>query len=159
MAKEVSTIGVSLVYCTETTAGTRPTTGYTVIKHITEIPEYDNPPEGLECTDLADLYFRRYIPGLIDPGDDIPITVNAVEDDGIDSWNTLAAAAATAYPTGKRTWFAVVIPNWTKAFFFSGLPVKANFGGATVNEVLTMTYHITPNDFEGWATKPTIASA
>ena len=59
MAKEVSTIGVQLVYCIETNAGTRPTTGYTNIAHVLEIPEYDNSPEGLEVTDLADLIMRR----------------------------------------------------------------------------------------------------
>ena len=158
MAKEVSTIGVQLVTATESTAGTRPTTGYTNIAHVLEVPEYDNAPEGLEVTDLADLIMRRYIPGLIDPGDDIPINVNTTEE-GITQWNSLAESAKTAYATGKRTWFAVIIPTFTNAFFFSGLPVKANFGGAAVNEVLTMNYHITPNDFEGWATKPTVASA
>ncbi len=59
MAKEVSTIGVSLTYCIETTAGTRPSAGFTTIAHVLEIPEYDNSPEGLEVTDLADLVMRR----------------------------------------------------------------------------------------------------
>lgn len=59
MSKEVSTIGVQLVTATEATAGTRPTTGYTNIAHVLEVPEYDNAPEGLEVTDLADLIMRR----------------------------------------------------------------------------------------------------
>ena len=158
MAKEVSTIGVSLTYCIETTAGTRPTTGFTNIAHVLEIPEYDNSPEGLEVTDLADLVMRRYIPGLIDPGDDIAINVNGTQE-GITAWNALVTSAKTAYAAGKRCWFAVIIPTFTDAFFFSGIPVQANFGGASVNEVYTMNYHITPNDFEGWKTAPTVASA
>lgn len=155
MAKEVSTIGVQLVCATETTAGTRPTTGYVNIAHILEIPEYDNAPEGLEVTDLADLVMRRYIPGLTDPGDDLAVTVNTTEE-GITAWNALATAAKAAYAEGKRTWFAVIVPTFENAYFFSGLPTPANFGGASVNEVLTMNYHITPNDFEGWAEKPTV---
>lgn len=157
MAKETTTIGLALTYCIETTANTRPSTGFTNIAHILEIPEYDNAPEGLEVTDLSDLVMRRYIPGLIDPGDDLAINVNTTEE-GITAWNALAESAKTAYETGKRCWFAVIVPGFTNAYYFAGLPTAANFGGASVNEVLTMNFHITPNDFAGWQTAPTVVS-
>ena len=45
MALEISTAGVSLKYCVETTAGTRPTASYTGISGIKETPDFNPEPE------------------------------------------------------------------------------------------------------------------
>lgn len=59
MALEISTAGVALKYATETTAGTRPTTGYTAIPNIKETPDFNPEPSTLEVTDLSDLVWKR----------------------------------------------------------------------------------------------------
>jgi hypothetical protein len=59
MALEISTAGVALKYAVETTAGTRPTTGYTAIPNIKETPDFNPEPSTLEVTDLSDLVWKR----------------------------------------------------------------------------------------------------
>ena len=59
MAQELSTAGVLLKYAVETTAGTRPTTGYTTVPSIKSIPDLNPEPESLEVTDLSDTEWRR----------------------------------------------------------------------------------------------------
>ncbi|MBO5971150.1 MAG: hypothetical protein J6S14_21970 [Clostridia bacterium] len=157
MAKEISTAGIQVYYATESTAGTRPTSGYTNLAHVKEIPEFDPGANGLQVTDLSDLVWHRYIPGLKDAGDDFAFTINAVEET-ITAWDALVATAKTAYEAGKRTWFAFVVPNWTKAFYIAGLPQSAGFAGASVDEVFDGTLHITPCDVAGWQAAPTLSA-
>ena len=59
MALEISTAGVSLKYCVETTAGTRPTASYTAITGIKETPDFNHEPSTLEVTDLSDTVWKR----------------------------------------------------------------------------------------------------
>ena len=59
MALELSTSGVLLKYAVESTAGTRPTTGYTQVPNIKSIPDFNPEPESLEVTDLSDTEWRR----------------------------------------------------------------------------------------------------
>ena len=59
MANELSTAGVSVQYCVETTAGTKPTTGFTVIPNIKSIPDLNPEPSSLEVTDLSDTEWKR----------------------------------------------------------------------------------------------------
>ena len=61
MGIALSTAGVTIGYATETTVGTRPTTGYTVIPDIKEIPEMNPEPETLETTTLAATEYKTYI--------------------------------------------------------------------------------------------------
>ena len=54
MALEFNTIGIRLKYCTESSAGTRPTSGYTEIPDIKALPEIAMTPSNLEVTNLVD---------------------------------------------------------------------------------------------------------
>ena len=55
---ELSTIGIKFLYCAETTAGTKPSTGYTEIANITSIGEIAGSPDQLEVTNLVDTWKR-----------------------------------------------------------------------------------------------------
>jgi hypothetical protein len=55
---ELSTIGIRLKYAAESTAGTKPTTGYTEIANITSIGEIAGSPDQLEVTNLVDTWKR-----------------------------------------------------------------------------------------------------
>ena len=59
MALEISTAGVSLKWCCETTAGTRPSVSYATISGIKETPDFNPEPSTLEVTDLSDTVWKR----------------------------------------------------------------------------------------------------
>ena len=59
MALEFNTIGVKVKYCVETTAGSRPTSGYTEIPDIKSTPSIDMNPAKIQVTNLQDEYHRR----------------------------------------------------------------------------------------------------
>ena len=148
MALEMNTIGVKLKYAVETTAGTRPTTGYTEIPDIKEIPEINLSPSQLEVTNLVDK-FKRYIPGVQDPGSDFAITANLTTALKT-AWGSLCSAAEAAWADNKATWFEVSIPNF-ESFFFAGLPVDLGLSQQGVDAVEEANLHVIPNQIAGWA--------
>lgn len=152
MALEFNTIGVKLGYKTETSAGTRPTSGYTNIPDIKSIPAIELTPSKLDVTNLVD-HYRRYINGVQDAGDDIAVTANLTASLKT-LWVSLVSAAATAYASGKSTWFEISIPNYD-SFFFAGIPTELGTSELGVDAVIEATLHIIPNEIAGWATKST----
>lgn len=153
MAQELSTAGVLLKYCAETTAGTRPTTGYTQIPCIKAIPDFNPEPESLEVTDLSDTTWRRYIPGLRDPGGALAFTANLTTQFKT-AWETLVAAHGTALASGLNVWFEIMVPNFG-SFYFAGYPTELGMTAMDVNAVLEIEAYVTPNQIEGWSTSST----
>ena len=153
MANEISTAGIALKYAVESTAGTRPTTGFTEIADIKSLSEMGASPDALEVTNLADTKWKRYIPGLSDLGGDWSCTANMTAALKT-AWAALVTASETAFASSKSTWFEIVVPN-IGSFYFSGRPVEMGFGGAEVNSVSEITLHIVPNGCEGWGTSST----
>ena len=153
MALEISTAGVALKYAVETTAGTRPTTGYTAIPNIKETPDFNPEPSTLEVTDLSDLVWKRYIAGLKDPGGAISFTANLTAAFKT-AWETLVSAYTTAIASSKATWFEIKVPN-IGSFYFSGIPSELGINGMPVDAVAESAVYITPNQIEGWDTSST----
>ena len=104
MANELSTAGILVKYKVEATAGTRPTSAYTTIPNIVSTGEINSSPESLEVTDLSDTVWRRYIPGLKDPGGAITFTANLTSSFKT-AWETLVTAANTGLAANKSCWF------------------------------------------------------
>jgi hypothetical protein len=150
---ELSTAGVLLKYAVETTAGTRPTTGYTQVPSIKAIPDFNPEPESLEVTDLSDTEWRRYIAGLKDPGGALSFTANLTTAFKT-AWETLVTAAETAAASSKATWFEVMVPNFG-SFYFAGMPVEMGLPASDVNAVFEGDVYITPNQIHGWDTSST----
>lgn len=153
MALEITTVGATVKYCIETTAGTRPTTGYTEIPDVNEAPDFPMDVEVLDASNTTDL-ITRYVPGRQDPGGDKEFTLNHTEA-VITAWDTLVTAASAAYATGKQTWFEYVYPDATKSFFFTAIPLALGNGGIAQNEVDTIPAHVICTGIGGWATKST----
>lgn len=153
MAMELSTAGVLLKYAVETTAGTRPTTGYTQVPSIKAIPDFNPEPESLEVTDLSDTEWRRYIAGLKDPGGALSFTANLTTAFKT-AWETLVTAATTAASSSKATWFEIMVPNFG-SFYFAGIPSPLGMSAMDVNAVLEIEAYVTPNQIEGWDTSST----
>ena len=151
--QELSTAGVLLKYAVEATAGTRPTTGYTQVPCIKAIPDFNPEPESLEVTDLSDTTWRRYIPGLRDPGGALAFTANLTTQFKT-AWETLVSAYETAFADGKSIWFEIMVPNFG-SFYFAGIPTELGMTAMDVNAVLEIEAYVTPNQIEGWGTSST----
>ena len=157
MANEVSTAGLTLKYCVETTAGTRPTTGYTQVARFKSLPDLNPAPNSIDVTDLSDLEWKRSIPGLKDVGSAQAFKANNT-DEFQTGWATLVEAFNTAQAAAggaKAVWFEISHPKLTKSFYFAGQPSPLGLSAAEVDSVLEVDAYITPNQIAGWATKST----
>lgn len=145
MANEFSTAGMTLKYCVETTAGARPTTGYTEIPEVKSMPSYGDEPNALQTTPLNATKYHTYIEGLRDPGGAIAFTVNDCPTFRT-AWTTLITAVA-GLTGGKACWFEICYPTASSmdSFYFTGDPVALTFGGAEVDSVIENTAYIMPN--------------
>lgn len=156
MAINLSTAGIQLLYAVETTAGTRPTTAsaYTRIKGAKSTPSLNPAPDTLETTTLDETEYKTYIDGLKDLGGSLEFTFNLTEE-LIDAWDTLMTAYEAAKLAGKATWFCIVVPGLTKAFYFTGNPSEMGLPETEVNTVLEITNYITPTNAPAKFDKPT----
>lgn len=155
MALEIASAGAKIQWAVEATAGTRPTTGYTNIQNVKTIGALDSEPASYDVTDLSDMEFKRYIPGLKDIGGDVPLTFNLTQA-LITAWAALVTAADTAAEAGKSTWFEVVIPKLNESFYFKGVPSPLGLSEIATDSAIEITAHVTPNEIVGWATKSTV---
>lgn len=152
MAFEFSTIGVKVKYCVETSAGTRPTSGYTEIPDIKEVPEIGRTPSQLQVTNLVDTD-HRYIPGVRDSGGDMQFLANLTSN--LKSvWASCVSAANTAWNANKATWFEIAIPNFD-SFYFAGLPTELFLNSMGVDAVAETSLHVIPNQIVGFASAST----
>ena len=152
MALEFNTIGVKVKYAVETSAGSRPATGYIQIPDIKGTPAIDINPNKLQVTNLEDEY-HRYIDGVKSVGDSFDFTANLTASLRT-IWETLVSNAASAWASGKSTWFEIVIPNFD-SFYFSGIPTELGVNEMGVDAVIESTLHVVPNSIAGWATSST----
>lgn len=150
---DLSTIGVQLHYAVEETAGTRPTSGYTRLYGIKSTPSLNPAPDALETTTLDELEYKTYVDGLKDLGGALEFTFNLTES-LITAWDNLMTAYTTAKAAGKRTWFVIVVPGLTQAFYFPGNPSAMGLPETSVNTVLEITNYITPVGAPVKAAKP-----
>ena len=144
MANAVSTAGMLLNYCVETSAGTRPSSGYTSIPGCKAIPAIFNDPNTLQSTPLSAKKNHTYIEGLNDSGGSVQVTVNDYA-----AFRTAWEACLTAYAGltgGKRMWFEVAYQagSGLDSFYFPGKPLPLGFGGAEVDSVLENNANILP---------------
>ena len=153
MAINLSTAGVKLLYAVETVSGTRPTSGYTRIYGIKTTPSLNPAPDTLETTTLDETEYKTYIDGLKDLGGALEFTFNLTED-LVTTWQTLMDAYEAGKLANKATWFAIVVPGLTKAFFFTGNPSEMGLPETDVNSVLEITNYITPTNAPAKYDKP-----
>lgn len=156
MSQRYSTAGMYLCYCVEDTAGTRPTTGYTLVPEIKSMPSFNPSPDTIDSTTLLETEYRTFVEGLKDLGGALEYGANLTSD-LITAWEACNTAHDTAVSTNKATWFAVVHPKLPKAVFFQGDPSPLGLNEATVGAMAETTLYITPNSAPIWADKPTLA--
>lgn len=150
---EFSSAGVQLRYAVETTAGSRPTTGYRVIPSVKGSPDFNAEPSQLDVTDFSDTVWKRSIPGLRDVGGALAFSANMTASFKT-SWNSLISAYTTAKASSKSTWFEVAIPNFD-SFYFAGEPVELGLKAMDVDSVVEADGYVVPNKIVGWSTSST----
>jgi hypothetical protein len=158
MGIALSTAGVTFGYAVETSKGTRPTTGYTNIPDVKEVPEMNPEPETLETTTLAETEFKTYIEGLKDLGGALSFLANyTTELETV--WTALVSTYKTAKTDGKSVWFEVKHPGLTKSVFFTGQPSAMGLPAMGVNSVLETNLYITPTNAPVWEAKSTTSGS
>lgn len=155
---QLSTAGVTLHYAAETTAGQRPTSGYSKISEVKSIPELNPEPDNLETTTLEETEWKTYIPGLKDIGGALSFTANLTEK-SMEEWESVVEAYNTAAKNNLATWFCIIIPGLTKALYFTGQPSPMGMPGMEVSAVLETNLYITPTGAPQWQAKPTVEVA
>ena len=160
MSQRVSTAGMYLAYCVETTAGTMPSASYIKIPEVKSMPSLNPAPNGIDVTPLSEEETVQYINGLKDFGGSLEFTANNT-DDLYTAW----AACISAYTTGqglspaKSTGFCIYHPKLSKAAYFKGEPAPYGWNGAEVNAAYETTLYIAPQSAPVYAAAPTFASA
>ena len=144
MANAVSTAGMLVKYAVEATAGTRPTSGYTLIPGVKAIPAIYNDPNMLQSTPLSATKNHTYIEGLNDSGGAIQLTVNDYEAFRT-AW-TACVAAFDALTDDKTMWFEIAYQDGSnlESFYFPAQPLALGFGGAEVDSVLENNLNLAP---------------
>lgn len=153
-AINLSTLGVQLHYAVEAEPGEMPTTGYTRIYGIKSTPSLNPAPDTIETTTLDELEYKTYVDGLKDLGGALEFTFNLTQE-LTEKWDALMDAYEAAKLEQKRTWFAIVIPGLSDAFYFPGNPSAMGLPETSVNAVLEITNYITPVGAPIKAAKPT----
>lgn len=157
MSQRYSTAGMYLCYAVETTAGTRPTEGYTIVPEIKTMPSFNPQPETIDSTTLLETEYRTFVEGLKSLGGALSYGANMTED-LITAWEACNTAHDTAAADGKAMWFAVVHPKLANAVFFEGDPAPIGLNEASVGGMAETTLYITPNSAPKWFAKPTLAT-
>ena len=147
----LATLGITLSYGIETTPGEKPTT-FTILHRCNDIPEITLETETIDASALEDLQ-SRYIAGRQDTGGEWGPVFNLTEE-VIKELENMMDASAEALKTEKRTWFQVIVPNLTKAFFVVGQPgTKIPLPAMAQNELLTGAISIAIDEYVGLDTK------
>ena len=150
----LSTAGVTVGWAAETTANTRPATGYKAIPDLKEVPDFNPEPETHEATDLEETEYKFYVAGLKDIGGALAFLANFTQKLQTE-WEELVEAYKTANEGGKRIWFEIKHPKLAKSVFFPGEPASMGLPAMSVNGVLETNVYITPNGAPEWQTKST----
>ena len=154
MGIAINTAGVTFGYAVESTAKTRPVSGYTIIPDIKEIPEMNPEPETLESTVLSETEYKTYIEGLKDLGGALSFLANyTTELETV--WGELVEAYKGAAEEGKAIWFEVKHPKLDKSVFFTGQPSAMGLPAMSVNSILETNLYITPTNAPAWEAKST----
>ena len=144
---------MKLYYAVETTAGTKPATGWTQLDECSSIGGIELDTEQIDVSALED-FITQYSAGRQDTGGTWDLEFIMDPDKSITQIKTLYTAAATARADGKATWFEVVFPDMADAFF-----VVAETGTAIPmpeigqNEAATLSVSLVISEYKGLDTK------
>lgn len=156
MAIPITSIGAKVSFAFETTAGTRPTTGYTKIPAITEIPEMNPSPEMLDTTSMDNLEYTTGVQGL-KTLDSLAFTARFSQElfDLYEGTSGIKAQWGTAKSSEKAMWLCIDIDGLDKSCYISVEPANLGMPSASTNSVIDVSLYFTPVGEPEWAADPT----
>lgn len=156
MGIALSTIGIKVSYAVETTAGTRPTTGYKHIPDLKSIPSINPAPNTADATTFDNLEYTSYVQLLKDIGGALEISANFTQE-LFEVWDAMVTEYETAIANSKETWFCFDIPGFEKSAFITVQPARMGIPEASANALLETTVFITPTGEPIFEADPTYA--
>lgn len=148
---DLTTLGVTIHYGVETKAGLKPTT-FTWLKRCNAIGGISLDTEQIDVSALED-YITQYASGRQDTGGTWELTFN-LSADVITAIKKLFSDAKTGKATGLRTWFEVVFPDLSDAFFIVAEPGREiPLPEIGQNEAATIPLTLIINEYKGLDTK------
>lgn len=163
MAGEISSAGISIKYAAESTAGTRPTTGYktkVATSGVLDIADYVTGISGLtadfeqyDVTPLAETRRHRFVKGLQGNDGSFSLSCNINPTSRAD-WNAIVAEYE-ALTGGKGMWFEFTLPGDTQSVFFRCIPCEMGFPDVEAAQAVQGAIQLIENEYAGWATKST----
>ena len=148
----LTTLGVTVGYGIETVKGQKPATFYQ-LEECSSIGGIELSTEQIDVSALED-YVTQYAAGRQDTGGDWTLGFQMDPDKSVAQIKALYSASATARQSGLATWFEVVFPDMSDAFF-----VIAECGSAVPmpeigqNEAATMDISLVISEYKGLDTK------
>lgn len=158
MAGELRLIiaGSSLSYAVETTAGTRPTSGYTKIPEVTNIPELTSAEyDQVDMTPIDEKVQHQEITGLRQAAGVLNFEAN-LSDTLLTAWNeTLMTAYETGIAANKKMWFCITINGMDDAYYFTAEPKELAPAGGGAADGWKCNLPITMTNTPEWYPAPT----
>ena len=146
----LSTLGITLSYGVETTAGQKPT-AFKLLTRINEIDGVSVTPEAIDASALEDPTTRN-VAGRDTLTDSVNVTVNRTTET-IKEWTDLIAAYK-GLTGGKRMWFQEITPGLSDAEFFVAQPPSIlPISGKSQNSLLTMEIPLVLEEMIGTSAK------
>lgn len=141
----ISTAGLKVFYAPESTAGTRPTSGYVELVGVKALPALGDSVNTLDTTCLSQTKCHTYIPGLADSGGAIQLTVNDAPAFRA-AYDSMYSKYTSAVASGKGFWLEYQYPAAysMSAFYIPVTVAQLGFGGAEVDSVLENQLNVLP---------------
>ena len=151
VAIDLSTAGIRVGYAFESTAGTRPSSGYTNLPNVKSIPDMNPTPNALDITSLNDTEWKRYMEGLKDMGGAIGLTFG-MSQLFYNLWESICTTDDGYKSSGKRLWLVFYVPGLSNSFFIPVDPARIGMPAAEVDAVLDVTVNVLPIGAPEWQT-------
>ena len=147
----LSTLGITFGYGVETSAGTKPAT-FTQLERINNIGGISMDTEQIDASALEDLV-TKYIAGRQDTGGTWNVTFNFTPETE-EQWQNAINAYNTAKSNSLNTWFEVIVPNQSNAFFvIAEFPQEIPMPEIGQNELLTVEVGLSIIEYKGLSAK------
>ena len=162
MAGEVSSAGIKISYCVETTAGTRPTSGYKeketsatlkIADYVTGISGLTAEFEQYDVTPLSETQRHRFVKGLQGNDGNLSLSCNINPTSRAD-WSAIVSVYE-ALTDGKGMWFAFALPGDTQGAYFRCIPCPMGFPDVEAASAVQGAVQLIENQYAGWAANPT----
>lgn len=158
MAGEISSAGVAIYYAPESTAGTKPASGFkqkatsstlNIADYVTGVSGLGADYDMLDVTPLSETDRHRFIKGLQSNDGSISLSAN-INPTSRSDWQRIVSEY-TALTGGKALWFEFILPGDTSAIFVRGEPLPMRFPDVEAGSAVQGAIQIVENEYGDWS--------